>query len=197
MAEQLSSRGWRADTTTLVALPRGGVAVAAVMARLLQLPLTTWAVRKLALPASPEFAIGAMAPGEVVLWDPRSSAVLEGHPALRELILQRERQELQRRQRAFADAPPERLRGRQLVVVDDGIATGLTASAALLSLRQFQPQRLVLAVPVVAEQALHGLQALADEVVALAVVPELIAVGCHYRQFEQLSDADVLELLQR
>jgi putative phosphoribosyl transferase len=184
-----------ADATVLVALPRGGVAVAAPMAHQLQLPLTTWAVRKLALPTNPEFAIGAMAPGDVVLWDPSSSRGLLHYPDLRRSILERESRELRRRQQLFGDAPPELLSDRQLIVVDDGIATGLTVRAALVSLRQLHPKRLILAVPVAANRVLHELRELVDELVVLAPVDDLIAVGCHYFRFEQLSDNDVLTLL--
>lgn len=194
LAVRLHSWAQRSDTI-LVALPRGGVAVAAEIARALALPLTTWAVRKLALPTSPEFAIGAIAPGGVVLWDPASSRGLINYPDLRRTILEREDHELQRRQLLFADAEPGELRGRQLIVVDDGIATGLTVRAALLSLRQLEPQRLILAVPVVANRVLKELLGLVDEAVVLAPVDDLLAVGCHYFRFEQLSDNDVLDLL--
>lgn len=193
LAGRLRSWAHRRDTT-LVALPRGGVGVAVVIARALELPLTTWAVRKLALPTSPEFAIGALAPG-VVLWDPASSRGLINYPDLRRTILDREGHELRRRQHLFADAQPDQLRGRQLIVVDDGIATGLTMRAALLSLRQLEPQRLILAVPVAANRVLRELRALVEEAVVLAPVDDLLAVGCHYGRFEQLSDHDVLNLL--
>lgn len=195
LAVELAAWARRGDTTTLVALPRGGVAVAAPMARRLEVPLTTWAVRKLALPTSPEFAIGAIAPGGVELWDPASCRGLRQHPELRGMILEREQQELRRRQQLFGDAAPERLVGRELIVVDDGIATGLTVRAALLSLRQLNPARLILAVPVVTRRVLQELRPLLDEAVVLAPVDDLLAVGCHYFRFEQLSDKDVLALL--
>ena len=195
LAGRLESSLGPPEASILVALPRGGVAVAAEIARQLDLPLTTWAVRKLALPASPEFAIGAIAPGEVVLWDPSSARGLSHYPDLRQMILEREGRELRRRQQLFGDAAADQLRNRQLIVVDDGIATGLTVRAALLSLRQLQPQRLTLAVPVVASRVLRELRELVDEAVVLAAIDDLIAVGCHYDHFEQLSDHDVLALL--
>ncbi|MEN9539911.1 MAG: hypothetical protein RLZZ459_2 [Cyanobacteriota bacterium] len=195
LAAQLEPWRNQADSTVLVALPRGGVAVAAEIARELNLPLTTWAVRKLALPTSPEFAVGAIAPGDVVLWDPASSRGLINYPDLRRTILEREGRELIRRQQLFGDATPEQLSHRQLIVVDDGIATGLTVRAALVSLRKLRPRRLILAVPVVATRVLQELRDLVDEAVVLAPVDDLIAVGCHYFRFEQLSDADVLNLL--
>jgi len=195
LAARLAGRAAQMDKAIVVALPRGGVAVAAEIAHRLDLPLTTWSVRKLALPTSPEFAIGAIAPGEVVLWDPSSSRGLINYPDLRRTILEREGRELRRRQQLFGDAMPEQLRQHPLIVVDDGIATGLTVRAALVSLRQLRPQRLMLAVPVVASRVLRELRELVDEAVVLAAVDDLIAVGCHYFHFEQLSDADVLTLL--
>lgn len=195
LAARLGQGRHQAANTVLVALPRGGVAVAAAIAQQLQLPLTTWAVRKLALPVDPEFAIGALAPGDLVLWDPLSARILNHQPDLRCTILDRERRELRRRQQLFGDAPAAVLRQRQLIVVDDGIATGLTARAALLSLRQLEPARLILAVPVVATRVLEQLRPLVDQAVVLAAVDDLIAVGCHYKRFEQLRDAEVLNLL--
>lgn len=195
LAARLQAWAHQGDSTTVVALPRGGVQVAAQLARQLELPLTTWAVRKLALPTSPEYAVGAIAPGDVELWDPASSRELQGDPDLRRMIVERERRELRRRQQLFGDAPAELLRQRQLIVVDDGIATGLTMRAALVSLRRVDPRRLILAVPVVAHRVLHDLRLLVDEAIVLAPVDDLIAVGCHYFRFEQLSDAAVLDLL--
>lgn len=199
LAAQLQRQGIGTDpaaAAVVVALPRGGVPVAAEVARQLQLPVTTWAVRKLALPSSPEFAIGAVAAGGVVLWDPLSSRELADQPELRAALLQREQQELERRQQLFGDWPPEALRGRELIVIDDGIATGMTVRAALTSLRAAQPSRLVLAVPVLDRRLLRPMAALVDELVVLAAVEQLVAVGYHYDHFEQLSDQDVLGQLQ-
>ena len=195
LAASLSMQGLRDKSAIVVALPRGGVAVAAVMARKLGLPLTTWAVRKLTLPSNPEFAIGAIAGDDVVLWDPEIVNYLERYPELREQILESERRELLRRKRLFGDAAPDALGRQDLIVVDDGIATGLTVKAALLSLRQLSPSRLILAVPVVAAAALPGIRQLVDDAIVLSSVDNLIAVGCYYSFFEQLSDEDVLALL--
>lgn len=187
---------WRSrSNAVLVALPRGGVPVAAAVADGLGLPLTTWAVRKLAHPAAPEFAIGAVAPLDVVLWDPlavRSSGLTH---AEQEQLLNQQRQELRRRQQRFGDPVAEQLRGRHLLVIDDGIATGLTVRAALTSLRLAEPASLVLAVPVVDRRVVPLLQPLVDELVALAVVDHLRAVGEWFGHFEQLSDDQVLAVL--
>ena len=195
LAERLSILPKLDESTTLVALPRGGVAVGTVMAKKLGLPLTTWSVRKLTLPSNPEYAIGAIASGDVVIWDSEISSYMEKYPHLRSQILEAERQELLRRKHLFGDVLPDALRNRILIVVDDGIATGLTAKAALLSLQRLSPKKLILAIPVVASTALNVLSPLVDDDIALAVVEHLTAVGCHYQRFEQLTDDDVLALM--
>lgn len=183
--------------TLLLGLPRGGVAVAAAMAEELHLPLASWSVRKLTDPAWPELAIGAVAPGGVVLWaeENRTGAPLS-QDRRRELV-RHEQLEMARRQRRYGDPVPELLRGRHLVVVDDGIATGLTARAALLSLQRLQPASLCLAVPVLDRLLLPDFEALVQRIVALAVVRWLQAVGFWYERFEQLDDATVIRLLAR
>ncbi|MEX1316784.1 MAG: phosphoribosyltransferase family protein [Synechococcaceae cyanobacterium] len=182
---------------TLVALPRGGVPVAAAMAAELGCPLVTWSVRKVADPAIPEVAIGAVAPGGVAVW--RDGGAARRHEAVARSRgwLAEQEAELERRQRLFGDPSPEQLRGRHLVVVDDGIATGMTVEAALLSLRRLEPSRLELAVPVVDRRVAAGLSPLVDRLTVLAPVEDLTAVGLWYSHFEQLSDAQVLELLAR
>jgi putative phosphoribosyl transferase len=183
--------------TTLIALPRGGVAVAAAMAEILDLPLRSWCVRKLADPAWPELAIGAVAPGGLVLWAEDRPGGLHLSPQARRALVERETAELQRRQRRYGDPPPQELQGRHLVVVDDGIATGLTARAALLSLQALQPASLSLAVPVIDRQLVPEFLALVQRLVAVAVVGQLEAVGLWYDRFEQLDDATVIALLDR
>jgi putative phosphoribosyl transferase len=182
---------------TLVALPRGGVPVAAAMAGELGCSLATWSVRKVADPAIPEVAIGAVAPGGVAVWRNGGAARSHESAARRRGWLAEQEAELERRQRLFGDPPPEQLRGRHLVVVDDGIATGMTVEAALRSLRCLGPARLELAVPVLDRCLLDWLSPLVDRLTVLAPVDDLTAVGLWYAHFEQLSDAEVLELLAR
>lgn len=185
-------------TTSLVALPRGGVPVAVAMAELLDLPLFTWAVRKLAQPWAPELAIGAVAPGDVVLW-----ADQPGGPGGEQVdgrcdeLVEMERQELSRRQSLFGDPDPILLSGRHLIVVDDGIATGMTTRAALVSLRRWSPASLSLGVPVLDRSLLPLLQPLVERLEVLQVVDHLRSVGEWYEHFEQLEDAEVLALLKR
>lgn len=195
LAEHLLAWDGQGHTTTVVAVPRGGVAVAVEVARRLRLPITTWSVRKLSLPDNPELAIGAIGPGEVELWDDRAERLLAGQPERRQRVVTAARLELERRRRLFGDAAPAELRGRQLIVVDDGVATGLTVCAALDSLRALSPASLILAVPVVDREVKGWLAGRVDTMVALAVVRDLQAVGLHYHRFEQLDDSAVLSLL--
>jgi len=186
------------EQTLLLALPRGGVPVAAEMARKLGWPLATWSVRKVADPTWPELAIGAVAAGGVVVWrDGGHQGARERERLAREQgWLQMEERELARRQALFGDPDHANLNYRHLVVVDDGIATGMTVRAALLSVRQFHPFSLTLAVPVVDREVVKDLEPLVDRLEALAVVADLRAVGLWYRDFDQLSDAQVLEMLR-
>jgi putative phosphoribosyl transferase len=185
--------------TLLLALPRGGVPVAAAMAEVLGWPLATWSVRKVADPSWPELAIGAIAAGGVVVWrdgDGRGARDREDQ-ARRHGWLELEEREWARRRDLFGDPEPQTLRQRHLVVVDDGIATGMTVRAALLSLRRCDPASLTLAVPVVDREVVGDLNPLVDRLEALAVVEDLRAVGLWYRDFAQMTDQQVLALLRR
>jgi putative phosphoribosyl transferase len=197
LADAFADRQGFPDDTLLLALPRGGVPVAAAMAARFGLPLATWSVRKVADPSWPELAIGAVAAGGVVVWRNGEGAVHRATTATRHGWLREQEQELRRRQRIFGDPPAERLLGRHLIVVDDGIATGMTVKAALLSLRKLQPASLALAVPVVDRAVATELSRLVDRFVALAVVDDLQAVGLWYERFEQLGDEQVLALLRQ
>ena len=195
LAERWADLSGRNDTL-LIGLPRGGVAVGAAMADVLGLPLATWAVRKITGPGWPEVAIGAVAPGGVVLWGPPEQTIGLSHRQLAQLVRQQQA-ELLRRQSRYGDPDPRSLAGLHLVVVDDGIATGLTARAALLSLRRLAPASLGLAVPVVDRRLVAELEALVERLEILAVVPDLQAVGPWYERFEQLDDSAVIQLLAR
>ena len=179
----------------LLALPRGGVAVAAAMASLLRLPLATWSVRKIVDPALPELAIGAVAAQGVVVWRNGDAARRRAQAAQQQGWLEGELQELERRRCLFGDPEDDQLRHRHLIVVDDGIATGMTVKAALLSLRSLAPASLSLAVPVVGRSLAGELEPLVDRLEVLALVDNLRSVGLWYQHFEQLQDQQVLELL--
>jgi len=187
----------RADSTTVIGLPRGGVAVAAAIAQQLHLPLRCWAVRKLASPLEPEYALGAIASGGSVVWNQAALARTPLSQTQRERLVAAAMPELLRRQQRFGDARPQDLRGRHVIVVDDGIATGMTVRAALLALRRSRPERLILAVPVLDAELVEELRPLVDALVAVIAVPGLYAVGAFYDDFSQLRDADVQALLQQ
>ena len=194
LAERLTS--WRNSPDALVlGLPRGGIVVAAEVARALELPLASWAVRKLAHPLAPELALGAIAPGGVLIWDDTMANAHGLSAALRERIVAEQSRELERRRRLYGDPALASLRHRALLVVDDGVATGLTIRAALQSLKQANPSRLVLAVPVIDRQVAARLRPELDALIALAEVDNLWAVGAWYEHFEPLGDGEVIALI--
>ncbi len=194
LGRQLAARAPLPEDALLLALPRGGVAVAVAMAAELHRPVATWSVRKIADPAWPELAVGAIAAGGVTVWRGNDGGSRE-QQARRQGWLQQQEAELRRRRRLYGDPAAADLKGRTLIVVDDGIATGMTVQAALLSLRQLQPASLTLAVPVLDRRVVAQLQPLIDRLEALAVVDGLRAVGEWFERFEQLQDQDVLALL--
>ncbi len=196
LAQQLS--GWSHKPNALVVgLPRGGIVVAAEVAQQLHLPLASWAVRKLAHPQAPELALGAIAPDGVQIWDESIARAYRLDPALRQWIVAEQQRELERRQRLYGDPPAAALSRRPLLVIDDGVATGLTVRAALQSLRLSEPSQLVLAVPVIDRRIADALRPQLDQLIALAEVDDLWAVGAWYHSFEPVSDTEVLQLMAR
>jgi putative phosphoribosyl transferase len=185
-----------AESPVVVALPRGGVPVAAEIAARLEAPLEILAVRKLGAPHNPEYGIGAVAEDGTRVIDPESVAVLRIPRERIEAISASECAELRRRVALYrGDRPPLELVGRTAILVDDGVATGVTDTAALRAARRRGPRRLVLAVPVCSPDALSRLGAEADEVVCLQTPPMLHGISQWYRDFAQVSDEEVLSAL--
>ncbi|MFF9275779.1 phosphoribosyltransferase [Streptomyces griseosporeus] len=181
----------------VLALPRGGVTVALEVARALDAPLDVLVARKIGAPFQPELGVGALAGDGPPLYDRESLARLGLTEAGLAPVVRRERAELKRRERLYRQGRPAAdLSGRTAVVVDDGLATGATARAALRAVRSAAPQRVVLAVPVSSPQAARLLSPEVDELVCLAQPSDFRAVGLWYDDFEQLSDDDVLRALR-
>jgi putative phosphoribosyl transferase len=181
----------------VLAIPRGGVIVGEVIARELGAPLDVVVPRKIGAPGNPELAIGAVAPGIRVL-DPRMVGALGVTDRYLEREIAEQEAEIERRQRAYRGGrPPRPVEGRVAIVVDDGVATGSTAVAALRWARARGAERVVLAVPVAPPQSLGRLRAEADEVVVLETPQPFLAVGEWYRDFDQTTDEQVVSALAR
>ena len=196
--QQLAVRleAYREERPVVVGLPRGGMVVAAEVARALGAPLDVLVVRKLGAPGYPEFAVGAIARGETVLNEEVDAASLP-HGYLDRAIAA-ESHELERREALYRGGrPPVPLAGRTVLVVDDGLATGSTAVAAVRALRRENPRRIILAVPVAAPDSAARLESIADAVVCLDTPPDFRAVSLWYRTFDQTTDSEVIDLLER
>jgi putative phosphoribosyl transferase len=182
----------------VLALPRGGVPVAYEVARLLNAPLDVLPVRKIGMPDQPELAIGAIAAGGIVVRDPVFTAQLAAAGVDFEQLVGSERAELSRRERIYrGDAAPLELSGRVVILVDDGMATGLTMLAALHAARQANAARIVVAVPVASHEGCALLAGETDDLVALITPEHLRSVGEWFERFEQVEDVEVLDLLRR
>ncbi len=165
---------------------------------MLDLPLDAYMVRKLGVPGHEELAMGALAPGGVVVWNTDVLTSLRISDERRHAAVERERAELERRERVYrGDRPPVAIRGRLVLVVDDGLATGATMGAVVAALTQEDPARLVVAVPVAPQAAIDALAPRVDEVVALVVPAHFGAVGEWYDDFRPTTDEEVVALLRR
>lgn len=188
--------GYRGSDAIVIALPRGGVPVAWEIARALDLPLDLLPVRKLGMPGHAEYALGAIAGGGVRVLNPQALHGAAPDPEYLEQITARERRELERREQLYrGERPPPSLRGRTVLLVDDGLATGATMRAAVQAVRRQAPARIVLAVPVASREALAELRARVEEIVCPLVPDWLSSIGEWYLDFAQTEDARVLAIL--
>jgi predicted phosphoribosyltransferase len=193
LARLLTRYGGRSDVSVL-GLVRGGVPVAAVLADRLGAPLDVLVVRKLGVPATPEVAFGALGPGGVQIFNRQVSTRLD--PRAVADVVRAETAELTRRERRYrAGRPPLDLAGRTALVADDGLATGATARVAVTVARRLGARRVVVAAPVGAAEAVDLVAEAADHVVCPVVPPAFGAVSRYYRDFHQVSDDEVAELL--
>jgi putative phosphoribosyl transferase len=188
---------YRAEYPIVLALPRGGVPVGYEVAHALAAPLDVLLVRKIGAPHNPEYAIGAVAPGVTVI-DHDAVGMLGIEGRWLDHAVSRARTELERGLTRFrGDAPWPEVRGRTVIVVDDGIATGSTAQASVQALRQLGASRIVVAAPVCSQPASEQLRAVADDVVCLSRPADFRAVGMWYVDFTPTSDHEVVELLKQ
>ena len=182
----------------VLALPRGGVPVAAEVARALKAPLDLVMVRKIGAPGQPELAVAAVVDGASpqIIVDERISSLVGAGRAFIEASAAEQLLEIARRRQAYLRGRPTvPIRGATAIVVDDGVATGTTMRAALAAVRLGKPARLLLAVPVASNEALAALQAEVDQIVCLMQPRSFHAVGEHYDDFHQVSDAEVIAAL--
>jgi putative phosphoribosyl transferase len=189
---------FRGQNALVLALPRGGVPVAFEVARHLGAELDVLLVRKIGAPGQEEYGIGAVVDGRdpQIVWNDEALRVVRPSEGYKAAETARQLREIERRRQIyFAGRQAPSAKGRTVILVDDGIATGGTVRSALRALRRAQPTRLILAVPVAPPDAIEALRGEADEVICLATPEPFRAVGLHYGDFSQTSDEEVLALL--
>ena len=197
LGEKLTQYAGRDDVIVL-GLPRGGVPVAYEVARALRVPLDVFIVRKLGVPGFEELAAGAIASGGVRVLNEDVMRALPNADEIIELVTQRETAEVERREQEYRDGrPAPEIRGRTVILIDDGLATGATMRAAVKALRQRGAARIVVAVPVGPPDTCKEFEDEADEVVCASAPEFFQAVGQYYEDFSQTSDDEVRELLAR
>jgi putative phosphoribosyl transferase len=197
LAEKLMHYADRDDVIVL-ALPRGGVPVGAEVADALGAPLDVFLVRKLGVPGQEELAMGAIASGGVRVLNDQVIRLLRPSPAVIDRVAAAEQWELDRREREYRGGrPPLDVRGKTVILVDDGLATGSTMRAAVAAVRKLGPDRVVVAVPVGAAETCADFEGEADEAVCAQEPDPFYAVGAWYEDFSQTSDGEVREALWR
>lgn len=197
LAPLLMAYGRRPEVIVL-GLPRGGVPVAYEVARSLGVPLDVLVVRKLGSPGNPELAMGAIASGGARYVNDDVVSLTGATPQDIERIETRERKELERRETLYRGSkPPLEIKGRTVILVDDGIATGASMRAAARALRTAGASWIVVAVPVAPHDAAERFRGVADEFVCAHAPHSFYAVGQFYQRFDQTTDAEVRELLER
>lgn len=195
LAEALKDYAGRPDVLVL-GLPRGGLPVAAEVARALGAELDLIVVRKLGTPGQEELAMGAIASGGAKVLNDELIRQLNISEKTIDKVAGEERKELQRREQAYrGDRPAPQVRDRQVILVDDGIATGATMRSAVKALKQLGPARLIVAVPVAPPDTVEALRSEADEVVCLATPEPFWGVGRWYEDFAQTTDDEVRQTL--
>lgn len=197
LAQELSHYADRSDVT-IFALPRGGVPVAYEVALALNAPLDIFIVRKLGLPGREELALGAIGSGGIRVLNSDVIRILNIPPEVINIVAQRELQELQRREQQYrGDRSAPDVRGRTVVLIDDGLATGASMRAAVAGLRAQHPARIVVAVPTAAREVCDAFEFEVDEIVCVITPEPFYGVGQWYEKFTQIDDEEVRRLLEQ
>jgi predicted phosphoribosyltransferase len=197
LAESLQAYAGRPDVIVL-ALPRGGVPVGFELARSLGVPLDVFLVRKLGLPGQEELAMGAIASGGVRVLNDDVVGALSIPGSVIDGVARREEQELRRREQLYRGArPAPDVKGKVVMLVDDGLATGSTMRAAVRAVKEMEPARVVVAVPVAAASTREDIGQEVDEIVCSVPPEPFLAVGRWYQDFSQTTDEEVHDLLER
>jgi putative phosphoribosyl transferase len=187
---------YRNENPIVLGIPRGGVVVAAEVAKILKAELDVIVARKIGSPSFPEFAIGAIAPNDVTVLNPDSVEYMHLSTHQIDELIELEKQEMQRRIKLYRHNKKElNVSNRIVILVDDGLATGLTAMASVRALKKLKAKKIILAIPVAAPAAVEALCKEVDEVVCLFAPNNFEAVGSWYQEFEQTSDEEVIKLL--
>ena len=186
------------DDVLILALPRGGVPVAFEVAQALDVPLDIFVVRKLGLPTNEELAMGALASGNVRVLNEEVVNSFGISESIIEAVAEKERVELERRERLYrGNVPFPAVGDKTIVLIDDGVATGSTVRAAVAALRRQHPDRIIVAVPVAPPSTCEILRSEADEVITVATPEPFYAVGQWYKVFDQTPDWQVRDLYER
>jgi putative phosphoribosyl transferase len=197
LAERLEAEAYAETPSVVLGLPRGGVVTAAAVAERLRKPLDVFCVRKLGVPWHPELAMGAVASGGIRVLNTDVVNHLRISDEDIEKVAEAELAELTRRERAYrGDRPPLEFGGEAAILVDDGLATGATARAAITAIRRLGPARVVLAVPVGPAEAIAELEPLTDQLICPLIPDSFEAVGRWYADFRPTSDQEVRSLLE-
>jgi putative phosphoribosyl transferase len=197
LAARLTAYADRSDVVVL-GLPRGGVPVAYEVARALHAPLDVFVVRKLGVPGHEELAMGAIATGGVRVLNDNVVGMLNIPDSIIDGVARKEGIELERRERAYrGDRPPTPVKGRTVILIDDGLATGSTMRAALAALRRQGPAKVVVAVPIGAVETCAAFESEAEETICAETPEPFYAVGAWYRDFSETTDEEVHDLLER
>jgi predicted phosphoribosyltransferase len=196
LAEKLAAFKDNNDVIVL-ALPRGGVPVAFEVARALNAPLDVFVVRKLGVPGQAELAFGAIAAGGTTVFNGSLVAALRIPESVIERTIERERVELERREKLYRGGrPPLDLAGKTVIIADDGLATGATMRAAVAAVKAMKPRRVIVAAPVASHDTCEAIRSGSDTLCICAVNPEpFYGVGMWYRNFDQTTDDEVRRLL--